>query len=59
MVSGQNICSVSNKSHNVESTAQREVQTKLIQLKQKQNPKETAKMIKCVDNMSKVFVHLC
>lgn len=38
MVSGQNICYVSNKSHNVESTAQREVQTKLIQLKQIQNP---------------------
>lgn len=59
MVSGQNICYVSNQSHNVESTAQREVQTKLIQLKQIQNPKETAKMIKGVDNMSKVFVHLC
>lgn len=47
------------KLHNVESTAQREVQTKSIQLKKKKKPKETVKMIKGVANMSKVFVHLC
>lgn len=60
-MSGQNICNVSYKSHNVESTAHREVQTKLIQLKkqQQQNPKETVKIIKGVDNMLKVFAHLC
>lgn len=38
--SGQNICYVSNKLHNVESTAQREVQTKLIQLKKKTTTKK-------------------
>lgn len=38
--------------------AQQEVQTKFIQIKKKENTKETAKMIKGVANMSNDFVHL-
>lgn len=47
--------------NHIMSKVRRNEMRKIIQLKKQkqQNPKETVKIIKGVDNMLKVFAHLC